>query len=196
MRLDALGEELRILYVAMTRAREKLILSGLVPDLSKVERQLEGQRLLSQKEKEPLSFALLSDASSYLDFVLPCAEEVQLISGEELLLSEIREEYKSLEGRRKLLQEGGETKEQTLLSLRQRFERTYPYGYLSGLFVKTTVSELKRRPWKGKRKKTGRWNRLFPGFFMRSPRWFPIFRPLQRKRRAFRAPTEEAPTTG
>lgn len=149
MRLDALGEELRILYVAMTRAREKLILSGLVPDLSKVERQLEGQRLLSQKEKEPLSFALLSDASSYLDFVLPCAEEVQLISGEELLLSEIREEYKSLEGRRKLLQEGGEAKEQTLLSLRQQFEKTYPYGYLSGLFVKTTVSELKKKAMEG-----------------------------------------------
>lgn len=149
MRLDALGEELRILYVAMTRAREKLILSGLVPDLSKAERQLEGQRLLSQKEKEPLSFALLSDASSYLDFVLPCAEEVQLISGEELLLSEIREEYKSLESRRKLLQEGGEAKEQTLLSLRQRFEKTYPYGYLSGLFVKTTVSEMKKKAMEG-----------------------------------------------
>lgn len=173
MRLDALGEELRILYVAMTRAREKLILSGLVPDLSKVERQLEGQKLLSQKEKEPLSFALLSDASSYLDFVLPCVEEVQLISREQTLLSEIGEEYKSLESRRRLLQEGGEAGEQALARLRQRFDRTYPCGYLSGLFVKTTVSELKKKEAEGETEESRQMEQAFSRSLYEEPEVVP-----------------------
>ncbi|NTV77734.1 MAG: hypothetical protein HGA25_00960, partial [Clostridiales bacterium] len=35
MKVDNVGEELRILYVAMTRAKEKLILSGTINNLSK-----------------------------------------------------------------------------------------------------------------------------------------------------------------
>ena len=35
MKLDNLGEELRILYVAMTRAKEKMIMTGVVNDYEK-----------------------------------------------------------------------------------------------------------------------------------------------------------------
>lgn len=33
--LDSLGEELRVLYVALTRAKEKLIITGTLPDVKK-----------------------------------------------------------------------------------------------------------------------------------------------------------------
>ena len=33
--LDSLGEELRVLYVALTRAKEKLIITGTIPNLEK-----------------------------------------------------------------------------------------------------------------------------------------------------------------
>ena len=36
IRRDTLGEEIRILYVAMTRAREKLILTGIVSDKDRI----------------------------------------------------------------------------------------------------------------------------------------------------------------
>ena len=41
---DSLGEELRILYVALTRAKEKLILTGMVPE-----------KVLGEKADEQLS---------------------------------------------------------------------------------------------------------------------------------------------
>ena len=49
MRLDALGEELRILYVAMTRAKEKLILTGTVGKLEK--QMLSLSRFLDDKSQ-------------------------------------------------------------------------------------------------------------------------------------------------
>jgi ATP-dependent helicase/nuclease subunit A len=55
---ESLGEELRVLYVAMTRAREKLILSGYLKSTEEM------------KRKEFSFFELLS-AKSYLDWVLP-----------------------------------------------------------------------------------------------------------------------------
>ena len=42
IRRDMLGEELRVLYVALTRAKEKLILTGTVDDLEKKFREIEG----------------------------------------------------------------------------------------------------------------------------------------------------------
>ncbi len=66
--LEMLGEELRVLYVAFTRAREKLILLGSAAGLSqKLEKfQPEGRR-------ETLSFRALSAAGTYLDWILPSA---------------------------------------------------------------------------------------------------------------------------
>jgi ATP-dependent helicase/nuclease subunit A len=66
--LENLGEELRILYVAMTRAKEKLILTGGVKDMNKMLTKWSG--VLRQKEK-PLTFYQLSSASTFLDFIVP-----------------------------------------------------------------------------------------------------------------------------
>ena len=64
---EALGEELRVLYVAMTRAREKLILTGSVRDLEKTMAKV----LPAQSEKGPkLSPAALKEASSVLEWLL------------------------------------------------------------------------------------------------------------------------------
>lgn len=60
--LDSLGEELRILYVAMTRAREKLILTGMAKE-----------KLLNEKGasgREKLLFLQLSGAGSCLEWIL------------------------------------------------------------------------------------------------------------------------------
>ncbi len=61
--LDNLGEELRILYVAMTRAREKLILTGMVK-----EKLLETTKVGAN---ERLSFMQLTGADCFLGWVLP-----------------------------------------------------------------------------------------------------------------------------
>lgn len=68
MRLDNLGEELRVLYVALTRAKEKLIMTGIVDKLESKLNTLVPMRI----SKEPkLFYSELAGAGSYLDFILP-----------------------------------------------------------------------------------------------------------------------------
>ena len=64
--LDNLGEELRILYVAMTRAKEKLILTGCVRDRRAFVEKLGTVR---RQDTEKLSFSLIQGASSMLEWV-------------------------------------------------------------------------------------------------------------------------------
>lgn len=66
--LENLGEELRVLYVALTRAKEKLILTG---TMKKPEEQIRKySSILSQQEKKHL-FHNLSSASNYMDWIIP-----------------------------------------------------------------------------------------------------------------------------
>lgn len=68
MKLELLAEEMRVLYVALTRAREKLILLGTVKSLDKL---LRGWgRLLSRTDWYLPDFEL-AKAKSYLDWVGP-----------------------------------------------------------------------------------------------------------------------------
>ncbi|KAF5070289.1 ATP-dependent helicase/nuclease subunit A [anaerobic digester metagenome] len=68
IRLENLAEELRVLYVALTRAKEKLILTGTVKDLEKAVKKwadgIEGKR-------DRLSVFRLRRSKSYLDWVMP-----------------------------------------------------------------------------------------------------------------------------
>ena len=68
MELDSLGEELRVLYVAMTRAKEKLIMTGTDRSLGKT---------LEKYSQIPLAdgqipYTILSGAASFLDWILMC----------------------------------------------------------------------------------------------------------------------------
>lgn len=68
--LENLGEELRVLYVAMTRAKEKLILTG---GVKKLEEKLKNwSNICNQKDKQLLYYQL-STAATYLDWVVPAA---------------------------------------------------------------------------------------------------------------------------
>lgn len=68
MRLENLAEELRVLYVAMTRAKEKLILTATVEDIAK---KLQGILSVRNRKEWELSYGMLANASSYLDYLLP-----------------------------------------------------------------------------------------------------------------------------
>lgn len=72
MDLENLGEELRVLYVAMTRAREKLILTASDKNL---ESKLEKWKESLFETEEGLPFTLLSLANSYLDWILMAMAE-------------------------------------------------------------------------------------------------------------------------
>lgn len=66
--IENLGEELRILYVAMTRAKEKLIITGAV---KKLEDQLVKWKSICKQETKELSFYQISKAKTFLDLIIP-----------------------------------------------------------------------------------------------------------------------------
>ncbi|MBD2844461.1 helicase-exonuclease AddAB subunit AddA [Paenibacillus sp. IB182496] len=67
MKTEQLAEEMRVLYVALTRAKEKLVLVGTAADAAKL---LENKR--AEAETEPSDYTL-SQARTYLDWLLPVA---------------------------------------------------------------------------------------------------------------------------
>ena len=63
---ESLGEEFRILYVALTRAKEKLILSGVCSDFTKLAAGIDGRK----RETLLCHFRKRAGAKSYLDWIL------------------------------------------------------------------------------------------------------------------------------
>ena len=151
---ENLGEELRVLYVALTRAKEKLIMTGGLPQAGEVleqyrEEQAPGGKIL------PLPYYVLSGARTYLDWILPlipriteevplevtvtdCLDAVAADTVEqqaESLARDILEHWNTEHIYHKALRE----------RLPEQLEYTYPYGQEQKLKLKFTVSELKKR---------------------------------------------------
>lgn len=64
---ENLGEELRVLYVALTRAKEKIILTG---GLSNAQKSFEKYRG-NVNANQPISFGQREEAGCYLDWIIP-----------------------------------------------------------------------------------------------------------------------------
>ena len=154
LQIENLGEELRVLYVAMTRAKEKLILSGYIKDL---------EEMKSRK----FSFFELLSAKSYLDWVLPAmvnrmgertAQEnevffwkkdgmvITLVKKDDLLKEELTKQIFLQKDEKELLLLDAEIIYDSNLrkEIETRFNYIYPYKKEAGLKIKMTVSELKK----------------------------------------------------
>lgn len=150
MKEDNLAEELRVLYVALTRAREKLILTAV---LDKADEKWELAQMTGQERLTYLDFC---EAGSYVDFLLPILPKtgiaVKTLRTEDLAAEEIREQLRMGDRREELqrvadgevlLPGDPEENERKLMRLRERFAYQYPHPGLQKLYTKTTVSELK-----------------------------------------------------
>ena len=171
LKKDSLAEELRILYVAMTRAEEKLILTGTVKD---AEKTAAGLLALRQREKKLLSYDVLMGQDSFLRLILSaisgnrcmdgfyeacgldleksCAEygenigfSVKLTGWDDVVGEKIEETLFEEEAKRKLLfsDSTDDVDEELMTKLSDRFSYVYPHENLKELYTKTTVSELK-----------------------------------------------------
>lgn len=152
MRMDNLGEELRILYVAMTRAKEKLIMTGVV-------KNYEEQVLLYEEIKKEaelkIPFAVLSRSSSFMDFILPTTvKECNCIQttlwnpwslGGEKQARELLKQINRIEMEERLRLPMGAKEQEKANVLRRNFTMEYQHQDLHGLYAKTSVSELKMK---------------------------------------------------
>ena len=165
---DSLGEELRVLYVAFTRAKEKLYITGTV---KKFLERLE-KLPCSSGDSSKLSLLQLTTAQTYMDWFLPCladhgamkplyeemgidrdvrewepeyhiryiaAKELQENQGEETIVKNAK--ITGIKGRAQL---EAILEEEKTSELEEKFSYRYQYEKSIGLPAKVSVSELKK----------------------------------------------------
>lgn len=144
-KMENLGEELRVLYVALTRAKEKLIMVG----RAKYEDYEETEDVNSE-EKLPLY--VLSSSTNYMSWILSAISadapiDVQFYGEEDLTDVEFVEE--KAEALAKNVLENWSSDHVYDPELRRhldtQFGYQYPYSGEQNLKLKFTVSELKKR---------------------------------------------------
>lgn len=147
MELESMGEELRVLYVAMTRAKEKLIMTATDRSLgSKMEKW--AQVPLADGA---IPYTILSAAGSFLDWLLMSACDGTIrkrqipLTG--LVGMEIRRQASRQVSREELLALDTDTvyDPEAARQLADALNYRYPYGGDTGLYAMLSVSELKKQ---------------------------------------------------
>lgn len=152
--LEMKSEEMRILYVAMTRAKEKLFLVGSVKDWEKTKKNwMESQRISGEK----LPDYLRAKAKNYLDWIGPAFArhpdfeghdenhselshwKLTVMDTDELQSGSVEEVTEEEE-----LQEEQSVDDAILTEIRKRFDTPYTFENAITKRSKTSVSELKR----------------------------------------------------
>ena len=172
LKRESLGEELRVLYVALTRAKEKLIITG---SMGNIEAALRSVSRYMHSEETLLPLGVRSEARSYWSYILPalvrhpamkellaeygifgkpekiCEENADFLISKvtlgELVQGEILDQTDA-QLREAFFREWDSEKiydENIRQVLKEKFDFSYPYAYLRELPVKVSVSELKKR---------------------------------------------------
>lgn len=163
LRMETLAEEMRVLYVALTRAKEKLVLVGTVPSAARRLEAAEGAAGgdAAEEEEKPLPDYLLASARSYLDWMLPAVlgsgkagQAWQVHTFEAGVLAQGsgaaaegpgEESGKLMEAVRILEPVTVPLSDSTLLQeVNRRLKWAYPNPDAGTILTKTSVTELKR----------------------------------------------------
>lgn len=147
--IEGLGEELRVLYVAMTRAKEKLIMTAAIKDAEK--KLLNSRPAVTSDGGEKLLRSELIKSGSFLDIILKGYYEnasdimIKVITSSELLSGEIFETAKR--GDIFFKYENINREEVFDIKLRKELMKnlSFRYGYKeeTELYPKRSVSEIK-----------------------------------------------------
>ena len=140
LRNETLSEEMRILYVALTRAREKLIITGIDKDYNK---SMEWKKARINDE-EKINKSLILKSKSYLDWLelisIKCKNDILKVTlhtkntektdsiGNEIIEKEIKEEMNNIDS-----------------NLNKTLNWEYPYSKIALLEGKSSVSKLSHK---------------------------------------------------
>lgn len=152
VKLENLGEELRVLYVALTRAKEKLILTGTVQKmeekLEKIQKQAEFEQDMG---RSCMDHGQKVKAMTYLDWVLPvlCANQVRYkiscVKSDQIKREEMLEAADQAFGKQSFLMSMQEVDPKIYEKIETELAYTYPYQEDTERKSKVSVSELKHR---------------------------------------------------
>ena len=140
--LESLGEELRVLYVALTRAKEKLIMTGALGDAAKTMVSLSEEKGYCKRG----TYESLCTGTSFLDWILQVSAgeqlpyEVSTVSVESLVEKKIEQILQYSYNYGALREKQAEIPEW----LKEKFSYVYPYEKEMNIPGKVSVSELKK----------------------------------------------------
>lgn len=171
---DNYAEELRVLYVALTRAKEKLILTGKYKKIQPLALKLKD---LEEQTEELLPYSVLMSANGFWEWILPalCRHrsmntlydyaglspvlenayygqpdefDIRIVTPAMLVQEQITDQI-TAEMRRRMLKElvAQEGNPEIQQELQERFEYQYPYREGKDIPAKVSVSELKKKSW-------------------------------------------------
>lgn len=142
IRLDSIAEEIRVLYVALTRAKEKMIVTGEVTNFEKL--------ISGLKPKGAYTDSDILGAKSLLDIMIfglasggQLETFVKSVSYSDIVTDYVKTEMVRQQHLGMLISREYEVDEHIKDELIAKKEFVYPYEHLKGLAIKTSVSELK-----------------------------------------------------
>ena len=148
IKTETISEEMRILYVALTRAKEKLIITGLSKDIEK--EQKKKKDLLETYNEKNINPSILKNYKSYLDWMelvylnnineMKYIIDLKIYTKDELLQKWNKEENESIEETDEIkgLEEISENKK-----LKEILDWKYKNIEASTIQAKTSVSKIK-----------------------------------------------------
>ncbi len=151
---ENISEEMRILYVALTRAKEKLIITGISNDFTKQIEDIEKQAEIYTRKNGKINHILVKKYKSYLDWILLIyiyekektegLLELNRIESSKIISSQKQKKQESdLEQTIKLLNEK-ECKQELLEEVKCKIEYEYKNKLATTIPTKSSVTKIKQ----------------------------------------------------
>ena len=146
--LESLGEELRVLYVAFTRAKEKLIITGYIKDEEMLQQIRE---IYCGSNRKALNFKERAEAKTFLEWILPAAaasgswDKVSYVTPWSMLEDEAAHQITEHVSLRQRVQQAEEVSDTLYEKIKEQLSYQYPHPDAIHLVTKYSVSELKHR---------------------------------------------------
>ena len=146
---ETVSEEMRVLYVALTRAKEKLIITGITKELEKSLKEKE--ELLKLQDEEKINVGILKKYNSYLDWL----ELVYINNKEKMkdIMQLVEHSYKEVPIGEEVVETPQENIVDTLKNIQvdkkqleeisKQLEWKYEYEKSSKIPTKTSVTKIK-----------------------------------------------------
>lgn len=156
--IENLSEEMRILYVALTRAKEKIYITGTGKEIPKKLDTLQKNVDIYKKENGKIKSSILKNCNSYLDWILQTylynkqkteeIAEINVIQKDDIkeIWQEIKTDEEETDINKKIKEEieNSKTDKNIAQKIKETLEYKYPFEETTNLPTKMSVSEIKK----------------------------------------------------
>ena len=149
---ENLSEEMRILYVALTRAKEKIYVTGIIKDYQKNKEKMQELVDIYKKENGKINPILIKKHKKYIDWILLVYMynfensndilKINTIKRKDILKTIKKEEKEEVDIFKVLEEKSKDIKEEDLLRLKNQLIFEYKYKGLSDIPTKESVTNI------------------------------------------------------